>query len=99
MTTMKLEAKLENYFINTAKLNDFVQFKFISGVTGVPDRILIGNGKTVFVELKAKNGILSNRQKFIINMLRKHGAVVFIPYNENDIDNIFEFMKEKTASI
>lgn len=100
MMTMRPEAKLEKYFIGKAEANGFIQYKFISGVTGVPDRILIGNNKIVFVELKAVNGRLSDRQKFVGNMLRKNGAKVFVPYDEKDIDDIFKFMKqEKTASI
>lgn len=91
---MRPEATLEAYFIKKAEENNALQFKFLSGVTGVPDRLLIYNGITAFVELKAKNGILSKRQKFIINSMRSHGATVFIPYSKVDIDNIFVNIKK-----
>lgn len=88
----KPEAKLENYLETKAKDNGLLHFKFISGITGVPDRILIGNSMIAFVELKAAAGRLSSRQKFIINSIRKHGGMVFIPYNKQQIDDIIAFM-------
>lgn len=91
---MRPEAKLEEYFQEQAKKHDVLQYKFLSGITGVPDRIIIGNGITAFVELKAKNGVLSERQKFVINSMRKHGATVFIPFSKEDIDKIFDTIKQ-----
>lgn len=73
-----------------ANLYNALQYKFISGITGVPDRILVYNGTVAFIELKTRNGILSERQKFVIKSLRQHGATVFVPFSESDIDAIFE---------
>lgn len=87
--TMRPEATLEDYFKKQAQKHNALQYKFLSGITGVPDRILIHNGMTVFVELKAKNGVLSERQKFIIQSMRNHGATVFVPFSKADIDAIF----------
>ena len=57
-TKTKISAKrpesiIESYFINQVKKHKCLQFKFLSGITGVPDRILIINKQIVFVELKA----------------------------------------------
>ena len=91
-----ITGQTEDYLGDEAEKNNILYYKFLSGETGVPDRILVGNDLTVFVELKAANGVLSERQKFVINAMRRHGAVVFIPYNKQDIDEIINFMtKEK----
>lgn len=89
------EAVLETYFKQSAEKNGYVQYKFTSGVTGVPDRILIGNGLTVFVELKSKNGIVSKRQEVVIDAIRRHGGTVFVPFCVKDIDNIMTYIKTK----
>ena len=47
----KAEGYVEDYLIKQAKAHNHLCFKFISpGIDGVPDRILIGNGKTIFIE-------------------------------------------------
>lgn len=92
---MRPEAALEKYFQEQAEKHGFLQYKFLSGITGVPDRIIIGYGVTAFVELKAKNGVLSNRQKFVINSMQKHGATVFVPFSKTDIDDIFAKIKQR----
>ena len=104
-TKTKISAKrpesiIESYFINQVKKHKCLQFKFLSGITGVPDRILIINKQIVFVELKAENGILSKRQTLIIKQLRRHGVVVFIPYSKTDIDDMFiTLTQRKTEQI
>lgn len=98
MTIMKRpEAKIEEYFEKTAESNGFLHFKFTSGVTGVPDRIIIGYGTVAFVELKAANGVLSKRQQFVINTIRRHGGIVFVPYSKKDIDDIIISLKNKNS--
>lgn len=87
---MRPEATLEAYFKKQAQKHNALQYKFLSGITGVPDRILIYNGKTIFVELKAKDGVLSKRQKLVIQTMRNHGATVFVPFSCDDIDKIFD---------
>ena len=84
---MRPEAKLEDYFINKCKENHILQYKLTAGETGIPDRLIIC-GFTAFVELKAKNGKLSERQKLIIKRIRNHGGIVFVPFNKSDIDEI-----------
>lgn len=94
---MRPEKRLETYFTKKAEENNCLQYKFTSGVTGVPDRIMIYNGTTAFVELKAKNGVLSERQKFIIKMMKSHGATVFVPFSKEDIDDIFDSIKRNST--
>ena len=94
---MRPETILENYLYTKATENNVLCYKFISAETGVPDRILVGNNLTVFVELKATNGVLSERQKFVIKSMKKHGAIVFIPYSKQDIDEIINFITKKNG--
>lgn len=55
--------------------------KWVSpGNDGVPDRILIYNGRVIFVELKTKPGKLSPIQVHQQERLRKAGATVVTTY-------------------
>lgn len=98
MTAMRPEAKIEDYFEKAAKRNNFLQYKFTSGVTGVPDRIIVGNGLTAFVELKAAKGKLSQRQKLVINDIKRRGGLVFVPYSKEDVDEIIRYINKNGAN-
>jgi hypothetical protein len=90
----KPETLLENYFKKQCAEKKIWQNKFTSGVTGVPDRIAVYNGKTVFVELKAKHGVLSDRQKRVIAQIRAHGGTVNVPKSKQDIDAIISLLTQ-----
>lgn len=96
---MRPEASNEKFFKDEAAKRGFIQYKFSSGVTGVPDRILIGYGVTAFVELKALDGELSERQKLVISHIRKHGGIVYVPYSKQEILDIFDDITKSTADI
>lgn len=87
---MTPEGIIEDFFIKESRRRNAWQCKFLPSITGVPDRILVYAGQVVFVELKAKNGRLSARQKLIHKQLRRHGAKVFVPYSEQDVLKVFE---------
>lgn len=91
MTNRDSEKKIEKYLYDKAKEHNFECMKFVSpGRRGVPDRILIGNGYTVFVEMKAPDGILSEQQKFVIDKMRRRGAIVTVLWSKSEIDKFFE---------
>ena len=92
---MRPEAKNEEYFEKAAKKAGFWQTKFTSGITGVPDRIIVGNNITAFVELKAIDGILSERQKLVIKAIQRRGGIVFVPYSKQDVDDIIVYLKNQ----
>lgn len=84
----KPEGIIENYLGKLCKQYDVLYYKFTSpGVRGVPDRMLIGQGKVLFVELK-RPGVSDVRpwQKPIINKMRTHGANVFVINSKNAAD-------------
>lgn len=67
-------------------------FKFTApGQAGVPDRIIIHEGRVVFVELKQENGRLSPVQQVMIQRMRKHGAEVHVAYG---MDEVRELVRE-----
>ena len=93
------EAKIESYFEKAVKDSGFLQYKFTSGVTGVPDRIIVGGGLTAFVELKAANGVLSARQKLVIRSIRRHGGIVFVPHSKKDVDDIIKYIEKNKNGV
>lgn len=87
----KPEAKVENYLLDKATKNGFLCYKFTSpGRRGVPDRIIIGRGHTVFIETKAPNGEPSKIQKLTIKKMRAAGADVRLCYTRQQVDAFFE---------
>lgn len=49
-------------------------FKFTSGVRGVPDRVIVLNGHTVFVEAKAPKKKPTKLQRYMIKRLNTLGS-------------------------
>lgn len=87
----KPEGKIENYLIRKAKEKGFFECKFKSpGTSGVPDRLIIGNGYTFFIETKKSEKEEPRKlQKTIINDMIDHGAYVYVAGCQKDIDEIF----------
>ena len=89
-----LENSIETTFVNLAKINNFLCFKFKAlGQTGVPDRILIGHNTVYFVELKAPGKNLRKLQKIITDKMRYHGAIVIVINTKHDCINFFNYFK------
>lgn len=75
----KPEGLIEDYLGKIAHRHGFLYYKFTSPAhSGVPDRILIGHGKTIFVELKRPGGDPRILQKRVFADMRKHGAMVYV---------------------
>ena len=86
----KPEAQVENYLLSQALQHQCLCYKFTSpGTRGVPDRIIIGKGHTVFVETKSEVGTLRKQQEFRINDMRKHGADVRVLNTRQAVDDFF----------
>lgn len=87
----KPEGIIEDYLIKQAENHDSVCYKFTSpGKRGVPDRIVIGHGYTVFVECKSPTGTTRKQQDFRIKEMRDHGALVYVLKTKPAIDDFFE---------
>ena len=71
------ESRIERYLVNGVKKLGGMCVKFVSpGTPGVPDRIIILNGRIIFAELKTEIGRLSKIQRFIVNKMIQCGADV-----------------------
>ena len=85
------EGIVETYLKKECEKQNFTCYKFTSpGTTGVPDRIVIGNGQTIFVETKSSTGRLEDKQIEEINRMRQNGAIVYIASSHKKIDTIIQ---------
>lgn len=92
----QIENDVETYLYNQAKKHDILCYKFTAPSTaGVPDRILIGNNKTVFVELKKPGAKPRKLQVAIHKIMREHGAIVFVADTKSLVDDIITFMLDQ----
>lgn len=87
------EGAIEKYLYDQAKKHDVLCYKFKAPSTdGVPDRVLIGNNKTVFVELKRPGEKPRKLQIAIHKRMREHGATVFVADTKPLVDKIIDFI-------
>ena len=85
------EKEIENHLVRKVKKLGGLCFKFISpGNAGVPDRIVIKNGKLVFIELKAPGKEVRALQRLQIDKLLKHEQTVYVADSKEKIDLILE---------
>ena len=88
---MQNEKAVERRLLQRVKQKGGLCLKWVSpGVTGVPDRIVIHQGRVIFVELKDFKGVLSPRQKLVMQMLRDAGAEVSLLASAEEVDNFVE---------
>lgn len=75
-----IEKDIERWLGIQLKKRGCIYMKFVSpGNDGVPDRIVVlPGGSVIFVELKAKKGVLMANQRVQVARLRKQGALVFV---------------------
>jgi len=69
--------------------------KFISSISGVPDRIVVHRSRVVFVELKAPKGRLSALQRVRHAELQAAGANVITLSSQDEVD---EFLHALTGT-
>lgn len=91
-----LEFKIESRFVSEVKKLGGKAYKFISGESGVPDRIVVlPGGLIAFVELKKpKDGRLSKMQVWQHDRLQNLGAKVYVINSNEEIDKFIADMKE-----
>jgi hypothetical protein len=86
-----LEKQVEKYLNKRVKESGGLSFKWISSVSGVPDRIVLLNNQVHFVELKTTTGSLSPRQILVFDEIGEQGFPVHVL---RDYDDIQEFIRE-----
>lgn len=89
-----LEAEVEKRLVIGVRKLGGEAYKFVSpGHAGVPDRIVVIDGRVVFVELKAEGGRVRPAQKRQIFSLTKHGADVRVLKGPDEVDMFLEELK------
>ena len=85
----RLERDIERYFRDQCRKHGLLCLKFVSPArNGVPDRIVVTQAQTVFVELKKPGGSLRKIQRVTHSKLRRHGADVRVVDNHQSVDRL-----------
>ena len=89
-----LESTIESYFQKKCAKNKILCIKFISpGHSGVPDRMLITeSGRIAFVELKKQDGVVSEKQKKWIRMLKERNIDAYVAFSKKDCDDVIKLL-------
>lgn len=87
---MTREFQIEQHLVNQAAKKNFIAWKWQSSRRGVPDRIVIGNGKVVFVELKAPGEKPTKQQEHVHGLLRAQGQEVWVIDSLEGVDELIE---------
>lgn len=97
----KAENLVEGYLRKQCKQHDVLCYKFESpGYNGVPDEIIIYQGKTIYIETKSDTGKASEIQKHRIKEMKDHGADVRICHTRKAIDKVLkELIKNYKSGI
>lgn len=83
------EGIVEKYLFKQCKKLDVMCLKFATpSTTGVPDRLLVINGWTVFLELKRPEGTLRRLQEEVTDIMRDHGADVRFADTKEKVDDL-----------
>lgn len=82
-----LEKQIEKYLNRRVMEVGGLTFKWISTVTGVPDRIVFLNNQCLLVELKTQTGVLSPRQILVFDELGEHGFPVHVLRGYDDVED------------
>jgi len=89
-----LEKKVEAYLTKRVKEKDGMSLKFISSVTGVPDRIVLLFNQVFFIEVKNAVGKLSARQELMHHEMRLRRAKVCVIRSFDEVDAFIDLMEE-----
>jgi hypothetical protein len=82
-----LEKEIEKHLNNLVKKSKGLSYKWISTVTGVPDRIVFLQNQVFFVELKTATGKLSPRQTIVFDDLGEQGFPVHVLHSKEDVED------------
>jgi hypothetical protein len=90
-----LEKEIEKHLVKLVKQSKGLSYKWISTVSGVPDRIVFLNNQCFLVELKTETGRLSPRQEIVFDDLGEQGFPVHVLHSKEDVE---DFINEATKS-
>ncbi|MEV7952939.1 VRR-NUC domain-containing protein [Streptomyces sp. NPDC088141] len=82
------EGTIEDYLLAQCRASGFLCLKFVSPARGgVPDRIIVTPGGTVFVEVKKPGGELEKRQRVVHAKMRRFGARIHVVDDKPSVDS------------
>lgn len=92
----KPEGTVERYLRDQARARGWLCYKFESpGTSGMPDRIVIGNGQVTFVETKAPGGHPRPLQVTRMRQMAQRGADVRVASSREEVDEILRSIETK----
>lgn len=90
----KKENAIEQYLRRECEVRGWLCWKFKSpGHNGAPDRLIIGNDKTCFVETKAPDEKTRELQDFQHQRMRERGAIVFVADTKPRVDEVIAWIE------
>ena len=90
----KPENTIESYLYKETTKHGFECFKFISGKSGVPDRILLGNGQAIFVEIKAPKQKPRRLQVYWLKKIQQLGLIAGYLDSREACDRLIQDLKK-----
>lgn len=92
-----IESQVERYLHSKVTANYGMCLKFVSpGTAGVPDRIVIHRGRTLFVELKRPGEKPRPLQKEIARKMKAAGAMVYCISTTDQVDRFVNDLMKGT---
>lgn len=85
-----LESKIENYLKTETEKRGGLCLKFNSGVIGVPDRIILLDGQTYFVECKRPGEKPRASQVSMHRKMNRCGIAVYVVDTKEAVDAFFK---------
>ncbi len=83
---MKAEQSIEKYLCRKVKEAGGMAIKLVPNPAGIPDRLIVSNGKCYFVELKTDGGHVEPIQLAMHRRLHKLNQKVFILWSYEDVN-------------
>ena len=94
MTKTTSENDVESHLTSECEKAGFLCYKFVCpGYNGVPDRIVIGNGHTVFVELKAPGEQPRKLQVYRMKEIERRGGHTRVIDTIQKVDDFISELK------
>lgn len=85
---MQTEKDIEKYLKKQITKIGALCYKFTSpGTRGVPDRIVIYKGETVFIEMKRPGGTLRKDQQKMVKTFNQQGVKIFVLDTKMSVDH------------
>ena len=80
------EQKIQTTIVKWLESHGWLTVKtIVMSKAGFPDIIAMKDGRNVWIEVKAKNGVVSKLQEIRIKQLIASGATAFVAYSLDDV--------------